>query len=117
MTKYYLKVILLENCSYSIKAYDLLKKYKLIKNSIIWVNQSNKEKFKTDNIQTFPQIYLKQKKSNIKLLLGGYDELLDIINTFYNKVISDNDIIKWINKLNWSKKYLLRLIQLINQNN
>ena len=113
MNKYYIKGILLEGCSYSNAAFEIMKEHKLSDN-ITWVNQSNKEKFKTEEIKTFPQIYLNKINSNGNLLLGGYQELSDTINTFYNHTISNEIIDNWIKQTKWSKKATLRLIQLLN---
>lgn len=85
--------------------------------NITWVNNTNKNKFKTEQIQTFPQIYLTKFNNKGNLLLGGYTELSDCINTFLKKKLNNNDIDNFINKTNWSKKSTLRLIQLINNIN
>lgn len=114
MDKYYIKVILLEGCSYSNAANLLIKTHQL-PTDIIWVTQLNKENYKTDQINTFPQIYLKKINSKGNLLLGGYQELVFFINTFYRQKISESSISKWIDKTYWSKKSTLRLIQLINK--
>ena len=59
MDNYSLRAILLEGCPYSNSANELLKNYN-IPVDITWVNQNNKNNFKTDMISTFPQIYLKK---------------------------------------------------------
>lgn len=116
MDKYFIKSILLEGCSYSNAANQLLKTHQLPVD-ITWVNQSNKENYKTEQISTFPQIYLKKINSNGNLLLGGYQELENTIKTFYRQKISEQNISNWMEKTNWSKKSTLRLIQLINKIN
>lgn len=116
MDKYFIKAILLEGCSYSNAAYQLLKTHQL-PTDITWVNQSNKENYKTDQINSFPQIYLKKINSNGSLLLGGYQELENSINTFYGQKISESNINNWMEKKLWSKKSTLRLVQLINKIN
>lgn len=74
-------IIYLEYCPYSIKALQLLKKYKL-KYNIINVNNNNKETIKKKyNIKTFPNIMLnttinKQKKI---LKIGGCDDMIRLI--------------------------------------
>ncbi len=74
-----LKAIILEGCPWS-KALDELLKIKKIKSKIIKVNDKTKHKYKTDIIDTFPQLYF---IDNAEYLIGGYTEtkrLLDIIN-------------------------------------
>lgn len=114
MDKYYIKAILLKNCSYSLAAYDLIKLHKL-PTEIIWVDINDKSKYKTDKIDTFPQIYLKKYNSNGNLLLGGYTELSDTISTLLKQKLSTTTITNFMNKYNWSKKATLRLIELINK--
>jgi glutaredoxin len=105
-----LKVVVLENCPYSIAAAELLTNYN-IKFKKILVNHETKHKYKTEQISTFPQIYIKDNK--IELLLGGYSDLEEIINIINST--TKLDTIK--NKLNkkyllFDKKTILRLIQL-----
>ncbi len=102
--KYKLKVIVLEHCPYSIAAAELLNNYNIPFEKIL-VNQNNKEKFKTKEIATFPQIYIINKKEQI--LLGGYsdlEEIIDIIN-------SSKDLGKIKEKL--SKKYSNKNLKII----
>ena len=79
---YYLYIITLKDCPFSIAALELLDslniKYKRLK-----VNEINKEEYKTKEIDTFPQIYL--VKDGTKLLLGGYDKLKEFIKVFKNQ--------------------------------
>jgi glutaredoxin len=110
---YYLYIITLEDCSYSVAAIDLLNslniKYKRLK-----VNEINKEKYKTEEINTFPQIYLKKK--NDTLLLGGYNNLKEFIDIFINQKYNKKKILKFHNKYKlWNKKSILRLLEIINQ--
>ena len=111
MSNYYLHAILLKDCPYSNKAHDLIKKYK-IKNTINIVDESNKEKFKMENYFTYPQIFLKKDESNSSLFLGGYSDLNNFIDTFKNKY-NDIDVRVIQDKYKWSKKAVLRLIELI----
>ena len=114
MSKYYINAIILDGCGYSKAANDLLDKYSNIKKQYVFVNYDEKDKYKTELIQTFPQIYLKKENSNNNLLLGGYSELQNFINTFYGKY-NDKQLDEFI-RINprWSKKGTLRLIELIN---
>lgn len=113
---YFLKIIALVNCAYSKKALDLLIKNKIEHESII-IDNEDKDKFKTNNINTYPQIYLMRKNTNGHLLLGGYDKLNNFINIFKN--IKDKEKLleekkNFINNnINWSEKATLRLINLI----
>jgi glutaredoxin len=106
-----LKVIVLENCPYSISASELLTNYK-IKFDKIMVNNNNKHKYKTDKISTFPQIYMiNQDKEEI--LLGGYSDIEEIIN-----IINSNTNINAIKKEIKTKysyinnKQILRIIEI-----
>ncbi len=111
--KYELKVIVLENCPYSIAAAELLTNHN-IKFKKILVNQETKHKYKTEEISTFPQIYLINKDSiNTQILLGGYSNLEEIMNIINSS--TKLDTIK--NKLNkkyssFDKKTILRIIEL-----
>jgi glutaredoxin len=105
--KYKLKVIVLENCPYSIAAVELLNNYN-IKFQKILVKQNNKEKFKTNEISTFPQIYM--INNNEQLLLGGYSDLEEIINIIKSKnlyKIKDELKEKYSNN-----KIILRIIEI-----
>lgn len=116
MSDYYLYSVILKNCPYSMAAYNLLKTDSKIKKKFLFVDNYNKEKYKTDMISTFPQIYLKRYNKNGSLLIGGYSDLKILFNLFYKKKYSDNDVEKFItDNSKWSKKSLLRFIQLINQ--
>ena len=110
---YYLKLIFLNNCPYSEAAKELILNNK-IKSKIIKVEQNEKEKFKTDKINTFPQIYLEKKNSKGSQLIGGYD----IFKEIYDAVKSNSSLNsikdKITNKINISNKSLLRLIELLN---
>ncbi len=114
---YYLKLISLKDCPYSEAASSLLKDNK-IKSEIIVINRSEKDKFKTDEIKTFPQVYLKKQKSSGSVLIGGYDEIksyYDIIHstTKRDKILSKlKSEIKSNNK-EISDKSILRLIELL----
>lgn len=113
LSNYYIKAIVLEQCPYSIEATKLLNSHK-ITHEIVIVKNNNKELFKTHNIQTFPQLYLMRKNRKGHLLLGGYDNIVDFIQNFKFKQIDNNKINSFMKKYNWSKKSVLRLIELIN---
>ena len=113
---YYLKLIYLQDCPYSNAAEQLILNNK-IKSKIVKINQNEKDKFKTDYINTFPQIYLEKENSKGSLLIGGYDILKEIYDNVKSKkdlkLIQKNikDIVK---TSNLSKKSILRLVELLN---
>lgn len=114
MNNYYLHSVILQNCPYSAAAYELLKNHPQIKTKVTFVNDNNKENYKTENINTFPQIYLKRYNKNGSLLIGGYTELKELFDLFYKTKYSNDKILEFINNNKWSKKSLLRFIHLIN---
>lgn len=112
---YYLFVVTLENCPYSIAALELLNNFK-IKYKNLQVSSNEKDKYKTDEIKTFPQIYLKKNISNDTLLLGGYSNLKEFVDTFINKKYNEKNVEEFTKKYKyWNKKSILRLIEIINQ--
>ena len=110
---YYLYIIVLENCPYSMAALELLDSLN-IKYKRLSVSATNKDTYKTKEINTFPQIYLKKTVSNHSILLGGYDKLKQFIDIFINKPYDEKNIIKY-NKENklWTKKLILRLMEIM----
>lgn len=110
---YYLFIVVLEGCGYSQAAIELLNDYK-IKYKSIKINQEEKNKYITPEINTFPQIYLKKNKTNDSLLLGGYTDLKYFCDMFKNKKYDEKKIIEFNKKYSfWNKKSTLRLIELI----
>jgi glutaredoxin len=88
-------IYILKYCPYCLEAINLLDKYKL-SYKIIDV-KDNKESYKKKHkMSTFPQIFYKH--GNNKLLIGGYNELVHIIETtLYLK--SNNIDLRTINYL------------------
>lgn len=80
---YYLYIILRENCPYSKNLVELLKKYNIDYESIT-VSIEEKEKYKTDLISTFPQVYLKSLSNNDSILIGGFDIMSELINNLHS---------------------------------
>ena len=115
MTNYYLHLVILQNCPYSIAAKELLENHPHIKTIITSVNNTNKENYKTDEIDTFPQIYLKKKNKQGSLLIGGYTEFKKLFDQYYKMKDYNNNKITQINN-KWSKRALLNFIILINSN-
>ena len=115
MTNYYLHAVILAGCPYSLAAYELLNNKPNIKIKFTHINYENKDNYKTSDIQTFPQIYLKKNNTNGSLLIGGYNELKNMFNSFYKERYSSDKVNNYIkDNKNWSKKSLLRFIELIN---
>jgi glutaredoxin len=113
MSNYSLLVILLKDCYYSNTAKNILKQYN-IPHQVVLVEQHEKDKFKSNLIDTFPQIYLKKNKKG-NLLLGGCDNLQHFINTFKNKKLENSNIDIFIyQNPSWTKKTVLRLVELVN---
>ena len=109
---YTLVAIILDGCPYSIKAQNKLNDLK-IKHKSSLIKQHEKDKYKTHEISTFPQIYL--KKDNKSLLLGGYSDLEHILDLFYKQKYDDDKIKMYKNKyVEWNKHSVLRFIELIN---
>ena len=110
---YYLYIITLKNCFFSISAINLLNSLNIKYKQVI-VNQKNKEEYKTEEINTFPQIYL--VKDGTKLLLGGYSDLEEFINLFIKQKYNKKTILEFQNKYKlWEKKSILRLLEIIIQ--
>lgn len=106
---YFLEFISLKGCPYCMETKKFLDKNK-IKYNIVEIDHNNKEKYKTNQIQTFPQIYLKKKNKIGSLLLGGYSNLIEAFNIIKEKDC-DTIIKKFQDKFpNWSKKAIIRLI-------
>ena len=92
MSNYYLQSVILQNCPYGNATSELLDKHPNIKQKSIIVNNNNKENYKTDQISTFPQIYLKKKNKSGSLLIGGYSDLKELFDLFHNKTYSNDKI-------------------------
>lgn len=84
MNKYYLHIIYLENCPYSEAALNFIKSNN-INHQLTIVNHNNKEKYKDEDKQTFPQIFLKKENKKDSLYLGGYDKLNRLYQQLKNK--------------------------------
>ena len=110
---YYIHVVLLENCPYSISAKKLLDKYN-IKYNHVMVNHNDKEKYKTNILQTFPQVFLKKDNHNGSVYLGGYDNLDELFKMFYKQKLDSTKIESIQNKYKIAKKSVLRMVGLIN---
>jgi hypothetical protein len=115
MSEYFIKAILLDNCSYSIAAHELLNQHN-ITNEIVNITSKDMNIYSNNMISTYPQLYLKKYNTNGNLLLGGYEDLKNSIDMFKGMKLSDENINKFMNKYKWSKKATLRFIQLVNIN-
>ena len=111
---YYLFVVVLDGCMYSMNCVKLLDSNN-IKYKKLLVLQNEKEMYKTPEINTFPQIYLKKKPADDSLLFGGYTDIKEFTDIFKNKKYNEKNIINFLSKKPlWNKKSLLRLIEIIN---
>lgn len=114
--KYFVLIVYLNNCPFSESALELLDSHN-IQYQIIKVDREEKDKYKTNEISTFPQIYLKRQSDNQSLLLGGYDNLKDFIDTFILKDFNDESFQQFNSKYkNWSKHAVLRMVELFVSN-
>lgn len=111
---YYLKIISLEGCPFS-EAVNSFVKDKKINSKITTVTQNEKNKFKTDEITTFPQIFLNKEHSSGNVLIGGYSTIKSYYDQIQSNKKSLNDVVKKIKKENdkLSEKSILRLVQLL----
>ena len=105
MSEYFLKIILLEGCPYSIKVNN-------IRSDRIHVTPSKKYKYKTKQIDTFPQIYLNDKNSKKSLLFGGHNDFVEFVKNITSKNIS---LTKQMIYRGWSTEDLNILIDLVKQ--
>jgi len=113
MNNYYIKAVLLENCSYSKKASNLLKEHN-IEHIQVDVDTNTKDNYKTPFINTFPQIYLCKHNTLGTQLLGGHDDLASFIKNFKKPELDSNKITGFMKQYKWSRRGTLRLIQIIN---
>jgi nucleoside-diphosphate-sugar epimerase len=93
--------ILLNKCHDSTSAYNLLNANK-IPCQFIHIDNNDANKFKSELISTFPQIYLKHREKKDNLLLGGYSDLNNFIQNFKNQKL---DYTKIKNVLGWEPEY------------
>ena len=107
-----LELVYLEKCFFSQKLKkfldDMKIKYKLIK-----VSQSTKFKYKSKQIDTFPQLYFTTKKN--KYLLGGSDSSIKLVLTIRSmRSIEEVESLKEsLKELKIPKKDLIKLSILI----
>ena len=116
---YYFKIISLKTCPYSEAAESLFRENN-INHELIQVDRSEKDKFKSNDISTYPQIYLKKKHSSGSVLVGGYDTIKEYFDIAKNNSGNPKILDKLKNKIkkdnkNISDKSVLRLIQLLIQ--
>lgn len=109
---YYLHILSLRNCPYSEEVEDIVKNNN-INSNIIKIERSNKELYKTKDISTFPQIYFKKYNSKGSVLLGGNENLKNIMSVKGQNLNVQEKHLKKI--YNFSRKTILRLIELINK--
>jgi glutaredoxin-related protein len=110
---YYLYIILREECPYSKNLVKLLKEYKIDFDSIT-VSIEDKEKYKTDLIKTFPQVYLKSLSNNDSILIGGFDITKELIENIKNDKKFDILTKNFSDKIKLKLKLILKGHKIIN---
>jgi hypothetical protein len=114
MGKYYLQIIALKGCPHSNASIELANNINAKYHKIIKIDYHEKENHKTPEISTFPQIYL-MKENGGSLLLGGNDKFQSVYNTFKNEKNYDSHLEIFLKgNINWNKKSVLRLINILN---
>ena len=107
---YYLEINSLEGCSYSQEVNSLVKNHNINANINI-ISQNEKHLYKNQQINTFPQVYLKKYNSAGSILLGGNSDFKEILS-MNNKTL-DLQLKLLSDKYNSiSKKTKLRIIEL-----
>jgi glutaredoxin len=106
---YSLKALVLEGCPYSKQLKDLLKEYN-IKTEYINISWNDKDKYKTKEISTFPQVYMIDNNSK-SILIGGYSDVKNIIDIIKNN--NYDNVKKKLSKYqSLPNKTFLRLIEI-----
>ena len=111
---YSLKALVLEGCPYCRQLKDLLTEYN-IKTEYVTIPWNIKDKYKTKEISTFPQVYMIDKNEK-STLIGGYSDVKNIID-----ILRDNNYDNIKKKISskyysLSNKTQLRLIELFTKN-
>jgi len=105
----------LNGCGFSKKAINTLKK-KYITHEVFHVDWNNKDHYKkSNNMNTFPQIFFQKKNSN-RIKIGGSNDLDYLLNTINNTKKNkqfDNMVITIKNKLSLDKRTTLQIIDLL----
>jgi glutaredoxin-related protein len=102
------QIIALEHCPFSEKAVktfeNLAKQNTNIKLQTIWVNSVTKNKYKTSEHNTFPQIYYHVQSSNglNTIFIGGNDNIDDLVQI--TRTLRDN----------YGPQIIVPLLQLMN---
>lgn len=115
----YLYIISLRYCPYCINTRKLLKENNIRHQDNIIPDQE-KNKYKTPEISTFPQIYYVKNNLNKKKLIGGNSDLEDIIELSNNIKTDTKNMDNLINKFlsthpRINKKLILKVLYLINK--
>tara|TARA_B100000161_G_C33511641_1_gene396660 strand:+ start:211 stop:552 length:342 start_codon:yes stop_codon:yes gene_type:complete len=111
---YYLKIISLNGCPYSEASEKFVNENK-IKSKIFKINHQEKDKFKTEEISTFPQIFLKKEYSSGNILIGGFSTIKSYFDDIHSNKKTLKSVVEKIKRDNskLSEKSVLRLIQLL----
>lgn len=88
----------IERCPYCNNAEKLLNKVHL-QYKVIEVSGAEKEKIKRQNgLNTFPQIFINKPQTKSAIMIGGYNELVNILNISIKMCAMgvDTDAIKYL---------------------
>jgi glutaredoxin len=113
MLKYFIKLVLLRGCPYSINAYKIIKRNNIPYKKLV-ISDNEKYKFKTELINTFPQVYLCKYTSEGHLLLGGNDVMVYCLDNLKNKKLTPELIDSFYKKYKWSKCAIIAIYKLFN---
>ena len=106
-----LVVYSLNNCYYSEGACKYLDDLKKIYRKIS-INNNDKSYYKKkNNMNSFPQIFLENKTNNIKIKIGGFDDLKNIHEIIKNNKLYDDVYEKLDNMLDLKRKHILKIIK------
>ena len=107
-----LVVYSLNNCYYSEGACKYLDDIKKTYRKISISNHDKKSYYKKKNdMNSFPQIFLENKKNNIRIKIGGFDDLKNIDRIIKNNKSFDDTYEKLENILDLKKKHILQIIK------
>jgi glutaredoxin len=86
-----LVLYVLETCPYCNQALNVLNQNKIKYKSIVVENTEEAKRYykKQNKMDTFPQIFIQESKDNF-IKIGGYDNLMDLLNICSN--IKNSDI-------------------------
>lgn len=99
------KVICLQNCPFSEQAAQFFQTHANPSDyNLVWVDHETKQKYKTSEQSTFPQIYyiVKHGKKKVGVRVGGYDQLRSLWG-----------LVKTLKQMGFNEKIVLPLRELM----